>query len=102
MCYLLFQLFSHKNLYEDNISEAMKPKTVQYAPHLARRLHIPTQPGPASSSPPPGSDPAYSGNYPPDVSSVEAGLMMFRLEDEPQMSVPTTIGLLVVITTVCR
>jgi Ca2+:H+ antiporter len=103
MCYLFFQLFSHKNLYEDDIPESEKPKTIEYAPDVARRLHIhQARPGPASSSPPPGSDPAHSDNPPPDVNSAEAGSTGVQKEDEPQMSVPMTIGLLVVITVVRR
>ncbi|KAH9972174.1 hypothetical protein BGW80DRAFT_1316937 [Lactifluus volemus] len=99
-CYLFFQLFSHKNLYEDDSPESMKPETTRYAPNIERRLHItPAKPRPASSPPPQGSDQAHSDNPQPNVDSTEAGLTgVEEDDDEPQMSVPMTIGLLVVIT----
>jgi Ca2+:H+ antiporter len=103
MCYLFFQLFSHKSLYEDDSPESLKPKTIEYAPDVARRLRIsPARQGPASGSPPPGSDPTHSDSPTPDVNSAEAGSMEVEREDEPQMSVPMTLVLLVVITVVRR
>jgi Ca2+:H+ antiporter len=38
LCYLVFQLFSHKNLYDDD-SKALK--SVKYTDDLARKLHAP-------------------------------------------------------------
>ena len=35
-CYLAFQLFSHKNLYEDDSSDLQRP--IAYSPYLARKL----------------------------------------------------------------
>ncbi|KAI0300889.1 calcium/proton exchanger [Russula brevipes] len=95
VCYLLFQLVSHKELYEDHHSSVQG--TVQYTEATAKRLHIRARkPNPASRSPPP-TDEAKPDDTERDPRSVEAG----PKEDEadvPQMSVKTTLVLLVVIT----
>jgi Ca2+:H+ antiporter len=83
LCYLVFQLFSHKNLYDHHHSDVQQ--STAYPSNVAKRLRIP-----ASSSPPP-----TGANAP----SLEAG--PDEEEEQPQMSLQTTIGLLVVITVVC-
>ncbi|KAI0254958.1 calcium/proton exchanger [Lactifluus subvellereus] len=107
LCYLVFQLFSHKNLYEDDHPESGKQKTIQYRDEkLVRMLHIsPPKAGPASSSPPAVNEPTVGEEIPPDVRFVEAGSkedqktgLTEDQEEKPQMSVPMTIGLLVAIT----
>ncbi|KAI9461600.1 calcium/proton exchanger [Lactarius psammicola] len=95
LCYLVFQLFSHKNLYEDDHPNVQK--SVKYTPNLARKLRVTYRKrdegaissGPASSSPPPH--------------DVEAGLMEEEEEEEeekPQMSSKMAIALLIVVTVV--
>ena len=75
-----------------------------YFVHLlffTRKLHNPHQePGPAFTPPPPVDDATDSDNPPRDIRSVEAGLTVDQ-EEQPWMSVPMTIGLLVVVTVVC-
>jgi Ca2+/H+ antiporter len=91
LCYLVFQLFSHKNLYQDDAS-IVQP-SVPYPSNVAKmtkRLHLSGPP--ASSSPPP--DPVHG-----DVGSMEAGL---EEEEKPEMCLQTTITLLIIVTVVCR
>jgi len=38
ICYLVFQLFSHKNLYEEDHKDVQK--SVAYTPNLLRKLHV--------------------------------------------------------------
>ncbi|KAA1467467.1 calcium/proton exchanger [Dentipellis sp. KUC8613] len=74
--YLFFQLFSHKNLYEDTHPNVQK--SVRYAP---RHEKAHTEPVTETS-----------------VSDPEAPAEEEEEEEKPQMSVPMTIGLLVVVT----
>ncbi|TFY61310.1 hypothetical protein EVG20_g7102 [Dentipellis fragilis] len=74
--YLFFQLFSHKNLYEDTHPNVQK--SVRYAP---RHEKANTEPVTEST-----------------VSDPEAHVEEEEEEEKPQMSVPMTIGLLVVVT----
>ncbi|KAF8486048.1 calcium/proton exchanger [Russula ochroleuca] len=90
LCYLVFQLFSHKNIYDDQHSDVQQ--SVRYPPKIVKRLHINELP-PASSSPPPVDgvmNPAQ-----PDA-SLEAGLE--EGVERPQMCLQTTIVLLAVVT----
>ena len=97
LCYLVFQLFSHKNLYDDHGSDVQQ--SVAYPTNVAKvakRLHISNPP--ASRSPPPTdpvTDPAQR-----DAHSVEAGPE--EEVEKPEMCLQTTIGLLVVVTVVCQ
>ena len=99
LCYLVFQLFSHKNLYEDDGKDVQK--SVAYPSNvakMAKRLHMPELPEPpASRSPIPTdvTDPAQR-----DARSVEAGSE--EEEEKPEMCLQTTIGLLVTVTVVCQ
>jgi Ca2+:H+ antiporter len=99
LCYLVFQLFSHKNLYTDNHGDVQE--TIAYTPKLAKRLHINPRRNSAASPPRPSNDAIDPGSSQRDVRSVEAGLEEDDAE-EPQMSIQTTIALLAVITVVCQ
>lgn len=99
LCYLTFQLFSHKNLYDDH-HEDVQP-SVQYHPDVAKRLRFRRRIHPAPSSPLP-SDATVAENTQRDVGSVEAGPIEEDADEVPQMSIRTTIALLVVVTVVCR
>ncbi|KAN0124599.1 calcium/proton exchanger, partial [Lactarius tabidus] len=72
LCYLVFQLFSHKNLYEDDHKDVQK--SVAYTPTLARKLHTHT------------------------AHDVEAASKLEGEEEKPQMSSQIAIGLLIAIT----
>jgi hypothetical protein len=94
----VFQLFSHKNLYDDHHSDVQQ--SVAYPTNVAKRLHISEKKiPPASSSPPP-----TVGVRDPDqrsARSLEAGLEEEE-EEELKMGVQTTLILLIVVTVVCR
>jgi len=97
LCYLVFQLFSHKNLYADDHSDVQE--SVAYPPRLAKRLHINQRRNSAASPHRPSNDAIDPGSSQRDVRSVEAGTE----EDDaevPQMGIQTTIALLAVITVV--
>ncbi|KAH9987324.1 Sodium/calcium exchanger protein-domain-containing protein [Russula compacta] len=100
LCYLVFQLVSHKNLYEDHHSSV--PETVQYTGKIAETLHISNRKTPASSSSPLNNNGAINPeNAQRDVRSVESGPKEEEDEVEvPQMDARTTIALLVVVTVV--
>lgn len=70
LCYLVFQLFSHKNLYEDDHKDVQQ--SVAYTPTIARKLHTHS------------------------TRDVEAASK--EEEEKPQMSSQIAIGLLIVIT----
>ncbi|SRR5712671_5016920 len=99
LCYLVFQLFSHKNLYADDHSDVQE--SVAYPAKLAKRLHINQRRNSAASPPRPSNDAIDPGSSQRDVRSLEAG----PEEDDaevPQMGIQTTIALLAVITVVCQ
>jgi len=105
LCYLVFQLFSHKNLYDESDIQ----KSVAYPSNVAKRLHARTsieqktppasigrKTPPASSSPPPTDvviDPAQR-----DAHTLEAGLEEEEEVEKPEMGMNTTIILLIVVT----
>ncbi|KAI9439942.1 calcium/proton exchanger [Lactarius indigo] len=90
LCYLVFQLFSHKNLYEDDHPNVQK--SVKYTAALARKLRVTYRKGdegaissgPVPSSPPPN--------------DVEVGSMEEEEEEIPKMSSKIAIVLLVLVT----
>jgi len=95
LCYLVFQLVSHKNLYDDQNSSI--PETVQYTGAMAKRLHIHDKTvHPASGSPPQGDH--AMGQPTTDERTLEAGPKEDEDEDVPQMSMTTTIALLIAVT----
>ncbi|KAH9068439.1 calcium/proton exchanger [Lactarius deliciosus] len=92
LCYLVFQLFSHKNLYEDDHPNVQK--SVKYTPHLAKKLRVTYRKGDEgaiSSGPVPSSPPPHDA---------EAGLAEEEEEEKPQMSSQMAIALLVVVTVI--
>jgi len=97
LCYLVFQLFSHKNLYDDNHGDVQQ--SVAYPSNVAKRLHISEKRKipPASSSPPP-----IDGVMDPDrqdARSLEAGSEgEGEIEEQPKMGMQTTVILLIVVT----
>ncbi|KAH9994793.1 Sodium/calcium exchanger protein-domain-containing protein [Russula vinacea] len=89
LCYLVFQLFSHKNIYDDDHSDVQQ--SVHYSSKMAKRLHI--HEPPASSSPPPIDGAMHPAQQ---DASLEAGP-----EEEaegPEMCLQMTISLLAVVT----
>jgi Ca2+:H+ antiporter len=99
LCYLIFQLFSHKNIYDDHHLDVQP--SVAYHPDVARRLRF-RRKNPAPSSPLQSNDATDAEDPQRDVRSVEAGPIEEDEEEVPQMSIRTTIALLVVVTVVCR
>jgi len=98
LCYLVFQLVSHKSLYDDRHSSI--PETVLYTGVMAKRLHTyDPSAHPASGSPPQGDD--ATGHRTID-GSLEAGPKEDDDDDVPQMGMTTTIALLIVVTVVCH
>ncbi|KAH9014308.1 calcium/proton exchanger [Lactarius pseudohatsudake] len=92
LCYLVFQLFSHKNLYEDDHPNVQK--SVKYTPRLAKKLRVTYRKGDEgaiSSGPVPSSPPPHDA---------EAGLAEEEEEEKPQMSSQMAIALLVVVTVI--
>jgi hypothetical protein len=94
----VFQLFSHKNLYDDHHADVQQ--SVAYPSNVAKRLHITERKIPPASSSPPPTD----GVMDPDQrdARLEAGLEEERKIDEPAMGMQTTIILLIAVTVVCR
>jgi Ca2+:H+ antiporter len=99
LCYLWFQLVSHKNLYDDNDSDVQQP--VEYLSSIAKRYHISERRIPPDLS---SLRPADDMSDPQrDARSLEAG--PGEKDDgveEPEMGLHTTIALLAIITLVCR
>ncbi|KAF8503534.1 calcium/proton exchanger [Russula emetica] len=95
LCYLIFQLFSHKNIYDDSHPDVQQ--SAAYPFNVAKRLNIPERKiPPTSSSPPPTvsmMDPDQRG-----ARSLEAGLEEEGEIEELKMGLQTTIVLLIVVT----
>ena len=97
LCYLVFQLFSHKNLYDFRHADV---QSVAYPSIVAKRLHISERRIPLASSshlPTDGVMDAQLG-----ARSSEAALGKEEEIEEPEMGLQTSIILLIVVTTVCR
>jgi Ca2+:H+ antiporter len=99
LCYLVFQLFSHKNLYDDHHSDVQQ--STAYPSNVAKRLHIHERKMPPAPSPPSPTDGVMDPDH-RDARSLEAGLEEEEEMEEPAMSMQTTIVLLIVVTVVCR
>jgi hypothetical protein len=96
-CYLWFQLFSNKNLYDDDNTDAQQ--SIEYFPIAKRYRNHEIRIPPVSSSHPLADgviDPAQR-----DACSSEAGPWVGEVV-EPEIGLSTTIALLVVVTLVCR
>lgn len=96
-CYLVFQLFSHKNLYDDHHSDVQE--SVAYPSKIAKMLHARTSV--ERKTPPAPSPPPTNGEMDHGPQDAEAGLEEEE-EEKPAMGVQTTIILLIVVTVVCR
>jgi len=93
VCYLVFQLFSHKNLYE--VDHGSVQQSVQYHPDIAKKFPFHRKASAARLHPNPAPSP------PPQPNDAEAGPIEEDEEEEtPQMDLRTTIALLVVVTVV--
>jgi len=92
LCYLIFQLASHKTLYDEHNSAIAD--TVRYTGVMAKRLRISGRSLHHASSPPPH----WQSN---DVGSLEAGPKEDDDETPPLMGMSTTIALLGIVTVVC-
>jgi len=98
-CYLWFQLISHRNLYDDDNTDAQQSiespsSIVKRCPNHERRIP------PDSSSLPSADgviDPAQR-----DACSLEAGPEVVEQQVTPEMGLSTTIALLIIVTLVCR
>jgi len=108
LCYLVFQLFSHKNLYEDRHTDVQQ--SIKYDPKVGEKLqrgkgillHRKTgvpNPAPAPSPPRQSADMPDAENTRRDNGSVEAGPDEEE-EEAPQMDLRTTIVLLIAVTVV--
>ncbi|KAG6331104.1 hypothetical protein ID866_7985 [Astraeus odoratus] len=110
--YLLFQLFSHKSLYNDNAGEESRKYTGENPFKAARRLRLRRRTGQSvlegsvRVASPVGADeedhPSPQFSVPPDP---ENGHVHFSGKEEeevetPQMTVAVSVGLLVVVTVV--
>jgi len=87
LSYLVFQLFSHKSLYDGN-NKDMKPQTIHYAPRHPKKVDTPAENASSSSHTAIGD--LESGHAEPIEEEEE--------EEVPQLSVVVTIVLLVVVT----
>jgi Ca2+:H+ antiporter len=91
-CYLVFQLFSHKNIYDDDHADVQQ--SVQYSSKFYK-LHIYKRPPALSSSPP------TDGVV--DTAQRDASLEADpEWEEGPELSLQTAIALHVILTAVCR
>ena len=93
LCYLVFQLFTHKNLYDDDHSDVQQ--SVCYPSKIVKRLHI--REPPASSLPPPTDGAMHPAQW---DALLEAGWE--EEEEEPKIHRATAIALHVILTVVCR
>ncbi|KAI0064753.1 calcium/proton exchanger [Artomyces pyxidatus] len=92
-CYLVFQLFSHRNLYDD--ANPNIQKSVAYDRHPERRIAAEKAAEDAAAIE------LQARGTMSDEAAAEAGLPVHTEEDEeekPSMSVPITIGLLAIVT----
>ncbi|KAN0103667.1 Sodium/calcium exchanger domain containing protein [Russula decolorans] len=94
LCFLVFQLFSHKNLFDNRHTDGQQP--IAYPSNLAKRLHISERRIPPASSSPPPTDGVMDPDQ-RDARSLEEGLEEGEIE-ESEMGLLTTIILLFVIT----
>jgi Ca2+:H+ antiporter len=102
LCYLWFQLVSHKNLYDDDDPKSDFWQSVEYPSSITKRYHISerrTSPDLSSFGPADDVlDPAQR-----DAHSLEAGPGEKDDEvEEPEMDLKVTIALLAIVTLVCR
>jgi Ca2+:H+ antiporter len=98
LCYLGFQLFSHKNIYDDHHPDVQQ--SVRYTPGLGKMLHIDRRKSPLPSL---HNQAQLNGAMKTqrDKRSVEEGPMEEDGVEVPEMSIRTTISLLLVVTAVC-
>ena len=115
LSYLVFQLFSHKNLYSDN--NAANFQSTSYPAHKPNRftrrfaLRKKKQVGDAEKAADPaavnGTATDPTGGETPDLGNgtvtetTHVNPPVDEEEDQPMLSVPMTIGLLIVVTVVC-
>jgi len=115
----VFQLFSHKNLYDNSdIQQSVAAKKPTPTPSLPPEASLDPEANPApEANLVPEANPVPEANLVPeakdttdtknaqaqgDIRSVEAGLTEAEEDDEaPQMGIRTTIVLLVIVTVVC-
>jgi len=107
----VFQLFSHKNLYEDRHTDVQQ--SIKYDRKVGEKLQRgkgillhrkPSVPNPAPAPSPPrqSTEMPDAENARRDHGSVEAGPIEEEEDEAPQMDLRTTIGLLIAVTVVCR
>jgi Ca2+:H+ antiporter len=101
LCYLVFQLFSHKNIYDNSYPNFQKPEL-----HISKHnleSHVAEEERTVDATAfTPTSSLRHSRNDESDPNHDERDLEEGSVEeDEPQMSLPVTIALLIVITVVC-
>ena len=94
----MFQLFSHKHLYDDHHSDVQQ--SVHYTPRLAKMLHINRSQNPPLSPHPQSNDSIDPVNTQRDVCSVEKGTTEEDGMEVPQMGIRTAIVLFAVVTVV--
>ena len=114
LCYLVFQLFSHKNLYGDRHTDVQQ--SIKYDSKVGEKLqrgkgillHRKTIPAPTPAPAPAPSPPRQSTEMPDaedargNIGTVEAGPIEEDEDESPQMDIRTTIALLIAVTVVRR
>jgi len=108
----VFQLFSHKNLYEDRHTDVQQ--SIKYDSAVGEKLQRGLQkglllnrktnatPAPAPNPPRQSSEVPDAENARRDIGPVEAGSIEEEDDEAPQMDLRTTIVLLIAVTVVCR
>jgi Ca2+:H+ antiporter len=108
LCYLVFQLFSHKNLYGDRHTDVQQ--SIRYDSKVGEKLqrgkgillHRKSIPAPAPSPPRQSTEVPVAEDTRRDIGPVEAGPIEEDEDESPQMDIRTTVVLLIAVTVVCR
>src|SRR6267378_2724586 len=101
MCYLVFQLFSHKEFYDDHHSSDFVKK---YSADVSQRMRF-YQRKPKNKKSNEGiatSDPNPASSSPPVLEAALTKEEEKEEEEKPDMSGKVAIGLLIVVTVVCQ
>lgn len=101
--YLVFQLFSHKDLYEDSNADIMK--STEYAPHRSFKKYRADRAEMKALKVQQKANPDYVPparlETPIDVEATAADIHEEEEPETPLMGVYMTLGLLVIVTVVC-
>ena len=95
LCYLFFQLFSHKSLYDDSSAEVFQSTRYE------KKHKVDAGQGAVAAGLGLGSFTVHSLPTTADLERTPETMPEPEEVEEPSMSVPMTVGLLVVVTVVC-